>query len=1003
MRRIFARLPVFVCGTAIFFALSSEHPMWGSDPPQRLSQMAHRAWRIREGGFQGTPAHFAQTPDGYLWATGSAGLQRFNGVKFSAWKSPDGTAPEATPGSIVATSSGDLWIGTGAGVFHIDGERATNLDVDGPVTRIAQDSSGGIWISRMQRKPSGPICEVTSSRARCEPGFPFQSSQKLVVDQSNHIWLGNAQICRWDGNSCGNWFPETVDGNRRDHVAEVTASPDGSVWAAHDDGGRTELAHFSEGRWNSHPVPGFTLGPGIVSALFADREGSVWVGTSGEGIYRIHDGAIDHMDIRDGLSGNAINSFFTDREGTMWVATEGGVDNLQALSVPTWTTREGLSQQGAFSAMVETDGRILISHRSSVDVMDKGQVHPMPLAAELRGKGPYVFLRDRAGRLWTGGFRSIWVQEGGRVRSIPLTGTDRAVAVYDLLEDSEHTVWARTSTGVDYVREGQLVDAFPESKYPVIERMVLWGDKGCIVGLRSGGLARVWPGHFEMLKAPQDQSAVRGLDTAGGRIWAVTDKTLTVWANGEPRVVYRADGAVGDLNGLIADGQGDIWFWSEARVMVIRQAEIQSWVESPNRPIRFTTLDALDGVHAPYNPFGVGAVRFGGDKIWTVSLVALQELDPEHFVANSMPPPLKIEGVVADHKLYPANAPIRFPPSTHDLEIDYTALTFTTPEKVRFRYRLIGSDKDWQDAGDRRQAFYTNLKPGSYTFQVIACNSSGVWNSQGATVGMTIPPMLLESTWFRTLIAGCLLLLVWGGTFLRIRNIRMEAQARLNERLLERERIARALHDTLLQGVQALILRFHTIGRTLPADASTQDAIAGVLEEAEKVVGEGRDRVNDLRRTGWSSVALSTQLEQLEVEAGQLYRARLSISAQGTPRALVAIVQDEVYLICREAILNSWKHASANQIRCAIQFEEKWLIVRCGDDGKGLETAILQKGNKEGHFGLAGMRERAAKLGATLTWRCNMGEGTEVELRVPGQIAFRKGEKSPWDRFRPKQ
>jgi len=312
------------------------------------------------------------------------------------------------------------------------------------------------------------------------------------------------------------------------------------------------------------------------------------------------------------------------------------------------------------------------------------------------------------------------------------------------------------------------------------------------------------------------------------------------------------------------------------------------------------------------------------------------------------------------------------------------------PERVHFKYELEGSDSDWQDAGTRREALYTNLGPGSYTFQVIASNNDGVWNNTGAALHFMIAPAFYQTRWFDALCAlavlGTLVVLYQ----IRIRQVAAQARGRLEARLAERERIARELHDTLLQGIQGLIWRFQAATDRIPADVPARDMMEKSLDRADKLLAESRDRVKDLRPTAAEVADLAQALAAEGDQFAQLHPVPFRVSVQGTRRDLHPIVREEGFLIAREALGNAFRHAQARDIEAEVTYGDRALQVRVRDDGLGISSSVLQAGGRPGHFGLLGMRERAKKLGGHLDVWSKPGAGTEIDLRVPAQVAYRR-------------
>jgi signal transduction histidine kinase len=379
--------------------------------------------------------------------------------------------------------------------------------------------------------------------------------------------------------------------------------------------------------------------------------------------------------------------------------------------------------------------------------------------------------------------------------------------------------------------------------------------------------------------------------------------------------------------------------------------------------------------------------------LWFVGFDNLVSIDPAAIDTNAVPPPVHIQSIASGGTTYSTATGVRLPVGASNLQIKYTALSLSMPDRVRFRYRLDGVDAEWQEAGTRREAFYTNLGPGSYRFQVIAANNDGVWNDAGATLAFVIPAAYYQATWFRVLCTLAAAAAAWGMYRRHVRRLAVQMQGRIEERLTERERIARELHDTLLQGFQGLVLRFQAVATTIPSTDPSRTLMEDALARADDVLVEGRDRVRGLRGAASAVGDLAAALAQFGEQLARDASAEFSVVIEGEPRALHPVVRDEAYWIGREALVNAFHHAEARRVEVEIAFGSRDLRLRLRDDGRGLEPEVLKKGGRAEHWGLPGMRERASRIGGRLELWSRAGAGTEVELRVPSPTAYPPAER----------
>jgi signal transduction histidine kinase len=421
--------------------------------------------------------------------------------------------------------------------------------------------------------------------------------------------------------------------------------------------------------------------------------------------------------------------------------------------------------------------------------------------------------------------------------------------------------------------------------------------------------------------------------------------------------------------------------------------EVERVLRDPTYRVDCRTFDYLDGIigtAVQLRPLP-SAIEATDGRIWFSTTAGIVSIDATRLVRNTLPPPLTIWSLTSGQTRYPnLGAELRLPVHTTNLRIEYSAGSLTVPERVRFRYKLEGSDRDWQDVGTRRDADYTNLGPGHYKFTVIASNNDGIWNNTGASIDFTIPPAIYQTKWFFALCMFAGLAVLTALHRARLRRVAAQVRGRLEARLAERERIARDLHDTLLQGVQGLIWRFQAATDRIPAGEPARQLMEQSLDRADQLLAESRDKVKDLRLAAGDVADLPRALAAEGEQFAQLHAAKFRVSVQGACRELHPLAREEVLLIAREALSNAFQHARAADIEAEIAYGATGLNIRIRDDGRGITAAVLDEGGRPGHFGLLGMRERAKKIGARLEVWSRSGAGTEVDLRVPAEVAYKQ-------------
>jgi signal transduction histidine kinase len=402
----------------------------------------------------------------------------------------------------------------------------------------------------------------------------------------------------------------------------------------------------------------------------------------------------------------------------------------------------------------------------------------------------------------------------------------------------------------------------------------------------------------------------------------------------------------------------------------------------------------LDGARTGFTSFNPVA-KSPDSRLWFVGATVAQTIEPSRLSKESTARPVYVESVTADRTQYAADTNLRLPAGTHDVQIDYTSPSFSIPKKVNFRYRLEGSDSNWQDAGTRRQAFYTNLRPGQYRFAVIASNKDGIWNMQGATLQFSVAPAWFQTIWFRILCVVAFFGLLWSLYWMRLRQVQRQFNVGLEARVNERTRIARELHDTLLQSFNALLLRFQTAAdllSTRPDEA--RRALESTIDQTAQALIEGRDAVQQLRSTSQGSndlvCAIGSLGKALAADGSNREPPAFHLEVEGTPQDLLPITRDEVFRIACEALRNAFRHARARQVDVEIRYDRQKLRLRIRDDGRGIDPQFLRSDGLSKHYGLRGMQERAQLLTGTLTIWSELNSGTEIDLTVPSSGAYTK-------------
>ena len=1013
---------------------------------QELADLYHTAWTFKDGA----PAEIqalAQTTDGFLWLGTATGLFRFDGIRFEPYKPQSGQMfPQRNVVSLCAVPDGGLWVGYRyGGVSFIQNGMVT--DYGKPeglpphaVSAFALDKQGAIWIAAGE----DGLARLEGSHWKKigrDWGFADQA-HTVFVDHAGTVWVGTPTSVAYLVQG-GHQFQIAAQGLRR--VNNLAESSDGALWMAETDYGVRPVP--LPWKTNGRPGPAIFVGS---QAITFDSQGSLWITTLGSGIRRVayperlhqsqirgpsawqfHNSEVEAFTQRDGLTSDYINCVLQDREGNVWIGASGGLDRFRqspVVSVPL----QPISYRGALpipslhsfttSALVVGDKGALWAAGMGPQVLLK--IRNDKIVTQLRGRYIDCAYRDPNGSVW---LATPWAIFRLADERSDMTGSKPGAVAYNydgampagqglilrrldlpaggITVSMQSRVKAVTQDGLGrlWISMGSGTFRLERSSWTSLES--LGGPKGTATAEFTDSEGRVWFG-FANTVAMLDGDSVRLFSGKDGvRVGAVTSirrKGSKIWIGGEFGLesfdgtrfqpVNPSDGsAFGNVSGIVADPEDGLWFSDNRGIIHIREAQLG---QLRFGKVDFESFGLLDGLAAELRgPLASpSAVQTTDGRIWFATTTGVAWINPKLVVRNTVPPPVLIESVIANGTKYNNSTFLRLPPRTANLQIAYTATSLTSPERVRFRYKLEGQDKDWQEPGTRREAVYTNLGAGSYTFHVMACNNDGVWNEAGASLEFSVLPAYYQTTWFRTLCIVASLGLLWALYQLRIRQLQQKFAMVVEARVEERTRIARELHDTVLQSLHGLLMSFQRAANLLPdRPAEAKQRLEGAIDQAAQSITEGREAVQGLRSstvvTNDLAVAIRTLGEELGAQQTSQDAPSFDVAVEGTPRDLNPILRDDVYRIAGEALRNAFHHAQARRIEVEIQYEKSYLRLRVRDDGKGLDSEVFAEG-RSGHWGLQGMRERAKLLGGQLEVWSELDSGTEIQLSIPASNAY---------------
>jgi signal transduction histidine kinase/ligand-binding sensor domain-containing protein len=949
--------------------------------------LQHTSWTARDGA----PAMIlaiTQDRDGWLWLGGPTGLYRFDGIQFEQFTPANAPLLTRNVSVVNARADGALWIGyrTG-GVSLLQGGRIRNYDArDGlpgrAVWSVEQDSSGRTWAATAQGmfylenerwQTAGPEWELASGWYKT-----------LMRDRQGVLWAqGDAGVYALRPGAT-HFSKAPVESG----TGVLFNLPNGSVvsWDA------------AKGRF--HQLAG--AGPdasarlpqhlGDPTSLLFDRDGHLWAGFK-EGLEYHGAQGVARTAPPQGLSGRSVSAMFQDREGNIWAATFSGVDRfrrsrLHGIALPQ-------SAIGAAIAADDSGGAWIGGYHVSVDASGQTRLTPLwPAGSEGWENLLNGFSRGRDGVLWGAAYGAVRRVQGRDSRKIALPAEAGGVVTQTVLAEPDGSVLVTT-------RRPGLYRLKPNGEW---ERNVYPGEVSVMARSDAAGL---WLGSYPAQVAHLDGTGwrsygaeaglniglVMALHLNGQRLWAGGDNGLALFDRDRDR--FRRIGGVNGENfdgisGIVELDNGDLWLNALSGLFRIPAAEIARFNSLPDYRVRYELLDQHDGIEgsAPRVAPSPSMVLASDGRLWVVRSTGVFRFNP----AEALPPaplqPVLIKriGTAGEEQL---RAPaLRFAAGSSALQIDYAIPSLSMPEKIRFRYRLDPIDTAWQEAGARRSAYYNNLASGDYVFRVTASDYNGHWSGQESTAHFAIAPALAETWWFRALCGALLLSIAALAYRWHMRRMARHMAERLQERAGERERIARELHDTLLQSVQGLILHVHAAITKLPPRDANRLQLERVLQQADDVVGEGRDRIGELRRHDAGQCSFPEAVRAAAARVQPDDAAPLELKILGAERQLDPAVFDESLAIVGEAVANAYTHANASRIEVVLEYGTREFHCTIRDDGSGIADAILSDGGRPNHWGMRGMAERAARINARLDLRSGAGSGTEWQLVLPASLSY---------------
>jgi ligand-binding sensor domain-containing protein/signal transduction histidine kinase len=978
-------------GAFLFLAVSLSTRVYAIDPSRAMSQYVYDRWGAEQGFPPGPVYAISQSSDGYLWIGTHAGLVRFDGLSFQLIRDIPGLQNGESVFGLMADRDGNLWIRLQGnllryrnGFFDIPAATLASR-----VTAMCTSNSGDVLISVMRRGtmayhrgkfelvaeaselPHSPVLSI----AQTADGTHWMGTRGAGLFHSDHLRT----------NAITEGLPDLK-------VNALLPGPNGDLWIGTDSG----VAH-----WNgSHLVP---VEPGSLNKLQIlvierDRDWNVWAGTDSRGLLRINEQGISFLDTGK-RPHEGVTALFEDREGNLWIGSADGIERLRDSAFVTFSRSEGLAADRNNPVFVDSEARVWFppvggglwwtkgGERGSVSQagLDHDEVY------SITGTGKELWLGRKHGGLTR--LRS----EGNAFKVVTFTKANGLAqdSVFAVYQARDRSVWAGTlSGGVSRLTDGKFTTytkgtgLLANMVTSIVEASdgTMWF--ATVGGLNSFSGGR-WQGYTDKNGLPSNNIYCLMEDSAG-ILWIGTAGGL---AFRNPDGIQRPAGGLAwqgeAVLGLAEDKFGSLWLATSNHILRVNREHLLRGALADGDVREFGTADGLRGVDVVRRHRSVQTDPSG--HIWFTLNSGISVVDPARLMSNTAPAIAHVQSLTVDGNNLSISGPIHIPANRRRVTFRFAGLSLSAPELVRFRYRLDEYDSGWSEQTAIREASYTSLVPGRYQFRVIARNPDGVWNGGEGGLMLVVDPLWWQTWWFRT----AAVLAFFGGLFgfyrFRLHSLTSRLNLRFEARLAERTRIAQELHDTLLQGFLSASMQVHVATKGLPGDSSARPGLSGALQLMRQVIDEGRNTLRGLRSESHASLDLEDAFSGISHEVDLFVnsdeRADFRVIVEGKRQPVRPLIRDDIYRIGREALINAFRHARAKNIEVELRYSSRELRVLVRDDGCGIEPHILRSG-RDGHWGLPGMRERAEQVGASLHVYNRAAGGTEVELTVPGQLAF---------------
>jgi signal transduction histidine kinase/ligand-binding sensor domain-containing protein len=987
-----------VAMSCLIFTMLFSSSAWAQHSSQLADNYIRTDFTVEDGLPDNVINAIAQTANGLLWVGTESGLVSFDGREFTAIDLK--TAGSPSPGAVHAlleSYDGDLWVGTDAGIVVIPRSALDRFDPalltfyrlssepNDAVQALLQARDGTLWAGAddgLYRQYAG----------RFVPAIPAVSVNRIAQALNGHLLLITGQgFLEWDGHQIIRHPGVAASlGVHEDQIFGVFQDSSGTMWYC------TSQGVIRRGDPRPPPLQPSQAEKTAAFRIYQDFQGNLWV-ANGVGIYRVDGERLDTP-----APNLHPRSFYVSRDGDLWIGSNGnGLIHLRPRVVHMFTSADGLPNNITMAVLPGHDGRLWVGSNCGLSVFDGKHFKFYSEKDGLLNSCVWSLAEDAKDNLWIGTYGGgVFRFHDGRFVQYSTEQGLISKIVLQIVAAQDDSLWAATPDGLSHIQDGHIRNYTIADGLSSNRVLSVHQDRAANLWVATqSGVDRLAGERFLPLSPTQLKdglfSARFAEDSLGNLYTVASPKGVSLITNN------RLISANEDLKllSMVESPQHDLWFSGNNGVIRMQRDDLLNAAWDHDGPLDYRVFDRSDGMNSVQCSVGSPNIAIDADgKLWVATLKGLAMIDLALVPRVTRKPQIFIGAITVGQHKELAGQELILPPGTHHVEIHLEAIDLASPEKLRLQYRLEGVDAVWLDADASRTAVYTNIPAGAHTFHVRASDSEGVWDRTGIVYRVTQHPYFYQTTWFQLVALSALMLLLSAVYLLRVRQIVGQTRMRLEERLVERERIARELHDTLLQGVLSASMQLDLAEDQLPDDSPSKPLLKRVLQMMRQVIEEGRNALRGLRthdiENGDLAIAFSRLGREFSVDDKVTYR----VIAHSPPRPLRPQIRDEVYRIGREAIVNAFMHAKANSVEVDIEYARRYFRILVRDDGSGIDAQVLDSG-REGHWGLAGMRERAETIGAGFKLRSRIGAGTEVELTIPSALAFEDELNGPISRW----